>query len=156
MRQTQTNTLKQHMQSTRVKSCTVKRERKKKPTRFSGLKLFTSMKNKTYGSPADNSLCSCVSKPIRTHMVSRERIGSNCWNMFNALDLISAQWDICTASAERFYSSGTLWRSDRILLWNSCTWNCFREAFISERDFKWINRQKCFGLTSMWLRLQLE
>lgn len=48
---------------------------KTNPTRFSGLKLFVSMKNKTYGSPADSLLCSCVSKPIRTHMVSGERDG---------------------------------------------------------------------------------
>lgn len=75
------------------------------------------MKNKTYGSRADNLLCSCVSKSIRTHMESRERDEGNCWNMqFNVLDLISAQWDICTASAQRFYSAGTLRRSDRILV----------------------------------------
>lgn len=86
----------------------------------------------------------------------RKGMENNCWNIFNALDLISAQWDICAASAVRFYSAGALCRSCRILVWNSCAWNCFREVFVNKYDLKWINRQKCFGLVSMWLRLQLE
>lgn len=33
------------------------------------------MKNKTHGNPADNLLCSYVSKHIRTRMVNKERDG---------------------------------------------------------------------------------
>lgn len=79
---------------------------------------------------------------------------NNCWNILNVLDLISAQWDICTASAERFYSAGAFCKSRRILVWSPCVWNCLREMFINKCNFKWINRQECFGLVSPWLRLQ--
>jgi len=49
-------------------------------------------------------------------MVNKEGMENNCWNIFNELDLISAQWGTFTASAVRFYSAGELCRSHRILV----------------------------------------